>query len=40
MVDTDAFHMEVSAYPAITIISREKQGATELAIGQRLIKIF
>jgi hypothetical protein len=31
MVDTDAFHMEVSAYPAITIISREKQGATRVS---------
>lgn len=31
MVDTPAFHSEVIAYPAITIISREKPGATRLA---------
>ncbi|HKZ01826.1 MAG TPA: Eco57I restriction-modification methylase domain-containing protein, partial [Pyrinomonadaceae bacterium] len=31
MVDTDAFHSEVSAYPAITVISREKSEATRLA---------
>ena len=31
MVDTDAFHSEVSAYPAITVISREPAGATRLA---------
>ena len=31
MVDTDAFHTEVSAYPAITIIGREKSGATRIA---------
>lgn len=31
MVDTDAFHSEVSAYPAITVISREPSGATRLA---------
>jgi hypothetical protein len=30
MVDTSAFHSEVSAYPAITIISREKPGATRI----------
>ena len=33
MVETDAFHTEVSVYPAITIISREKQGPTR--IGHR-----
>ncbi|NLB52900.1 MAG: N-6 DNA methylase [Syntrophomonadaceae bacterium] len=33
MVETDAFHKEVSVYPAITVISREKQGATR--IGHR-----
>jgi len=31
MVDTPAFHSEVIAYPAITIISREKPDATRLA---------
>jgi len=31
MVDTPAFHTEVIAYPAITIISREKPGATRIA---------
>lgn len=31
MVDTPAFHSDVVAYPAITIISREAQGATRIA---------
>ena len=31
MVDTDAFHSEVSAYPAITVISRDKSDATRIA---------
>lgn len=31
MVDTPAFHSEVSAYPAITVISREGPGATRIA---------
>lgn len=31
MVDTDAFHSEVSAYPAITVISRETSEATRIA---------
>ena len=31
MVDTPAFHSEVTAYPAITVISREKPGATRIA---------
>lgn len=31
MVDTPAFHSEVSAYPAITVITREKPGATRMA---------
>ena len=31
MVDTPAFHSDVIAYPAITIISREKPGATRIA---------
>lgn len=30
MVDTDAFHSEVSAYPAITVITREKSEATRI----------
>jgi len=31
MVDTDAFHSDVIAYPAIVIISREKPDATRVA---------
>lgn len=31
MVDTDAFHSDVIAYPAITIITREKPGPTRVA---------
>ncbi len=31
MVDTDAFHSEVSAYPAITVIARESSAATRIA---------
>ena len=31
MVDTPAFHSEVIAYPAITIITRETPGATRIA---------
>ena len=31
MVDTPAFHSEVIAYPAITVIKNEKPGATRLA---------
>lgn len=31
MVDTPAFHSDVIAYPAITVISREKYGATRIA---------
>ena len=31
MVDTPAFHADVTAYPAITIISREAPGATRIA---------
>lgn len=31
MVDTPAFHTDVIAYPAITLISREKPGATRIA---------
>lgn len=31
MVDTPAFHSDVVAYPAITVITREKVGATRIA---------
>lgn len=31
MVDTPAFHSDVIAYPAITVITREKPGATRIA---------
>jgi hypothetical protein len=31
MVNTEAFHSEVIAYPAITLITREKPGATRIA---------
>ena len=31
MVDTDAFHSDVIAYPAITIIKMEEQGGTRIA---------
>ena len=31
MTDTPAFHSDVSAYPAITVISREKPGVTRIA---------
>lgn len=31
MVDTSAFHSDVIAYPAITVISREEPGATRIA---------
>jgi len=31
MVGTPAFHSEVTAYPAITVISKEKPGATRIA---------
>lgn len=31
MVDADAFHSEVSAYPAITVISRNRPGPTRVA---------
>ena len=32
MVNTPAFHSDVIAYPAITVIGREKGGATRVAI--------
>ena len=31
MVDTPAFHSEVTAYPAITVITREQRGPTRIA---------
>ncbi len=31
MTDTPAFHAEVAAYPAVTVITREKAGVTRLA---------
>lgn len=36
MVDTPAFHAEVIAYPAITIIRREKPGLTRIAHRPRI----
>ena len=36
MVDTQAFHSDVIAYPAITIISRETPGATRIARCQAI----
>lgn len=32
MTDTDAFHTEVSSYPAITVIRRDKPGPTRIAL--------
>lgn len=37
MMDTDAFHAEVSAYPAITVITKEKAGATRIARRPQLV---
>lgn len=36
MVDTPAFHTEVTAYPAITVIKREKPGPTRVAQRPRI----
>jgi hypothetical protein len=36
MINTPAFHSEVSAYPAIIVISREKPGATRIAQAPRV----
>jgi hypothetical protein len=36
MVDTQAFHSEVSAYPAITLIKREKPGITRIACQPKI----
>lgn len=38
MVDTPAFHSEVSAYPAITLIKREKPGVTRIACTPNIEK--
>jgi len=38
MVDTQAFHSEVSAYPAITLIKREKPGITRIACQPKIEK--
>jgi len=38
MVDTNAFHSEVSAYPAITIIEETKTGATRIAHRPKIEK--
>ncbi len=38
MVDTNAFHSEVSAYPAITVIGKTKTGATRIAHRPKIEK--
>jgi len=38
MVGTNAFHAEVSAYPAITVISKTKAGATRIAHRPKIEK--
>lgn len=38
MVDTNAFHSEVSAYPAITVIEKTKAGATRIAHRPKIEK--
>lgn len=38
MVDTPAFHSEVIAYPAITVITRERSGPTRLAHRPQVTK--
>jgi hypothetical protein len=38
MVDTNAFHSEVSAYPAIIVITRAKAGATRIAHRPKIEK--
>lgn len=38
MVDTSAFHTEVSVYPAITIVSKEKAAATRIAHRPKIDK--
>ena len=39
MKEMDAFHEEVSAYPAITVISREKQNQTRIAYKPNIEKV-
>lgn len=39
MVDTNAFHAEVSAYPAITVISRTKAGPTRITHRPKIEKV-
>lgn len=38
MVDTPAFHCEVTAYPAITVVARENQGPTRVASQPEISK--
>lgn len=38
MVDTKAFHSEVSTYPAITLVTRSKAGATRVAYRPKIEK--
>jgi hypothetical protein len=38
MVDTKAFHVEVSAYPAITVIAKTKAGATRIVHRPKIEK--
>ena len=40
MTDTPAFHSDVIAYPAITIITREKSGVTRLAYQPAIDAVF
>ena len=40
MVDADAFHSEVSAYPAITVIARNRPGPTRIAERPELNEKF
>src|SRR5699024_4965911 len=38
MYETDAFHTDVSVYPAITVISRERQGTARIAYRPKVDK--
>ena len=40
MVDTPAFHSEVSAYPAVFVIGRKKTGATRIAYRPEINKPY
>lgn len=40
MVDTPAFHSEVTAYPAITVITREEPGTTRIARRPSIDRTF